>query len=140
MIGRLDRRRVGRPAAMLLCGLVCCSTVAFSRPAAAQVTGFNTNVALPANPNPTIAGSNLVIGNQVFGTLNPSNPVTYDGQSGQGFFVTAGSSLTINNSVLQNAWHPHRDQRRHAQSDRDGRIDQLHRGHNTVIPRNCAPS
>jgi hypothetical protein len=106
---RADLRGMVRRLAYLTtvfgcCGLVCCTIIAFSSPAAAQVPpgSFGTDVALPGNPNPVIGTSNLVIGNQAIGTLNPSNPVTYDGQGGQGFFVTSGSVLTINNSVLQN--------------------------------------
>jgi autotransporter-associated beta strand protein len=83
---------------MLLCGVASCAIIAFSSPAAAQVN-FDGTVALPANPNPTIGTSNLVTGNTV---INPASPQTLDGQGGPGFFVTQGSSLTINNTTLQN--------------------------------------
>src|SRR5437879_122529 len=79
-IGRLDRRR-----AMLLCSVACCTIIAFSSPAAAQVTGFGTDVALPTNT----ALSGMGISNLVTGAPTTLNNLTLDGQSGQGFFVTS---------------------------------------------------
>src|SRR5215470_16936549 len=95
-IVRLDRRRVGRPAAMLLCGVASCAIIAFSSPATAQVS-FDGTVALPGNAALTGMG----ISNLVTGAPTTLNNLTLDGQKGQGFFVTQGSTLTINDSVLQ---------------------------------------
>jgi hypothetical protein len=94
LICRLGRRRVGKPTALIGRLLLGYALVVGTAPATAQVTGFNIDVALPANPNSAIGTSNLVIGNQAIGTLDPLNPVKIDGQGGQGYFVTSGSSST----------------------------------------------
>src|SRR6266571_4946040 len=96
-IGRLDRRCVSRPAAMFLCGVASCAIIAFSSPATAQVS-LDGTVALPGNAAITGMG----VSNLVTGAPAPLNNLTLDGQGGQGFFVTSGSTLQISNSVLQN--------------------------------------
>ena len=105
MIGRPGRYRATIwKTPRLFWGLVFGAAIALNSPASAQVSGIGIDVTVPTNSSvQAITGQSNVVTTSGVTVGSAAGPTTIiNGQSGSGYYVGSGGSLTINNSMLEN--------------------------------------